>query len=266
MTRRTAILFVALASASCGEGSSAESGGSTSTAAETSTTANTTRSTTTTEGSTTSTTSAGESSSGTITEGSSSAVDESSSSETGIGDCHPLLVEVLYDAVEGDVDHQWVKLYNPCSGPIELSSYAIGYGGPDYVPDIPPPDGVKTLQGSIDAGGCWIVGGPDHDATNGDPMLEFAETFAPPLDLAIDVGAGVALFDVPAAMVDTSTVPIDAVVYGPNNDNGLIDDTGQPVAQPHVAGTIAGGSIRRTALAATWEAADVPTAGECPPF
>lgn len=270
MSRRTTIVSLALLLASCGDDPAADSGGS-STSADTSTGAPTTTSTnasTTTTASTGSSTDEGSSSAAdtsTTSESSSGSVD-GSSSDTGVGDCRPVLAEVLYDAQGGDDELQWVKLHNPCSAAIDLSGWSIGYGGPDYVPDIDPPFGVKTLQGSLAAGGCWIVGGPMHDAAqNGDPVLDFAEDFAPSLELPIDVGAGVALFDVPADMVDTSTVPSDAVVYGPNNDNGLIDATGS-VAQPHVAGSIAGGSIQRTALDATWSAADVPTPGACPSF
>lgn len=270
MSRRSTIVWLLLAS--CGDDPAADSGGSSGASADTSTGAPTTTSTSagsSTDGTSSSSadgSSSTDASTTTTSEGSASE-GESSSSDTGIGDCRPLLAEVLYDALDGDDELQWVKLYNPCSAAIDLSGWSIGYGGPDYVPDIDPPFGVKTLQGSLAAGGCWIVGGPMHDAAqNGDPVLDFAEDFAPSLEVPVDVGAGVALFDVPADMVDTRTVPSDAVVYGPNNDNGLVDATGQPVAQPHVAGSIAGGSIQRTALDATWSAADVPTPAACPSF
>jgi hypothetical protein len=57
-----------------------------------------------------------------------------------------------------------------------------------------------------------------------------------------------------------------AMWYGANNDNALVDETGAPVAVPHVAGSAAGGSIRRTGAAPTWEAAAVPTPNVCTPF
>jgi hypothetical protein len=199
-------------------------------------------------------------------EGTSSGSSSGSSDETGIGDCQPLLVEVLYDALEADDELQWVKLYNPCNAAIDLSSYSIGYGGLDYVPDIDPPFGVKTLVGSVAADGCYVVGGPTSAAGNGDPDFEYDEDFAPNLELGQRVGAGVALFDVAADAVDTSLVPIDAVIYGPNNDNGLIDASGAPAPAPNVGNSVAGGSIQRTDLAGNWITAELPTPGVCPPF
>jgi hypothetical protein len=80
------------------------------------------------------------------------------------------------------------------------------------------------------------------------------------------VGGGIALFDVAAAAVDADTVPIDAVVYGPNNDNGLIDDSGSPVPTPHVDNPPEGGSIRRADFRAAWETTDMPSPSMCPPF
>lgn len=182
-------------------------------------------------------------------------------SSTGAGACGVILVEAMVDAVGNDDMLQWVQLHNTCDVDVDLSSYSIGYGGPDYGPPR-----VKGLQGSIAAGQCYTVGGPTTSAANGDPEFEYADDFAPGLVLAGLVGAGIALFDVPAAMVDATTVPIDAVVYGPNNDDGLIDASGLPVAVPHTAAPSEGGSIQRTSLDPTWEVAIAPSPGDCPGF
>lgn len=185
---------------------------------------------------------------------------ESGSSETGIGDCHPLVVEVFYDAVGGDDGLQWVKLYNPCGAAIDLAGHVIGYGGFAYGPY----DTLGDPLGVIDAGVCYIAGGGTSKAGNGGPVLDFDVDFEPNLDTAEENGGAVALFDV--AVLEPTSVPIDAVVYGPNNANGLIDETGQPVAAPHVGNPASGGSIRRVDETATWEIAAVPTPNVCPPF
>ena len=193
--------------------------------------------------------------------GSSSSVAESESSggTTGPGECRLLLAEALYDAEAGDDQLQWVKLYNPCDMTFDLTMFSLGYGGADYTNTL-------QLELSVSAGGCFVVGGPMSSDANGNPNLQQLLDFAPDLDLATATGGGIALFDVPAASVEADTVPIDAVVYGPNNDNGLIGPDGMPVAAPHVGNAPAGGSIRRTDFDAVWETAAEPTPSECPPF
>lgn len=213
-----------------------------------------------------STTSSSGSSSGTDpgSTGTSSGSDSSSSS-TGLGDCHPLLAEALVDAEGGSNLLQWVKLYNPCGSEISLDGYTIGYGGEDYEGTVPPRN--KELSGPIGPGECYLVGGPNSSELNGAPAdYELADDFAPGLVSGVGVGAGLALFDAPPNEVDATTVPIDAVVYGPNNDNDLIDETGLPVAAPHSATPPIGGSVIRTSADATWTTAAVPTPNECPTF
>ncbi len=180
---------------------------------------------------------------------------------TGVADCMPLLVEVFYDAEGGDDMLQWVELYNPCTEAIDLSTWTIGYGGADYGPPR-----VKGLIGTVDPGECFVVGGPSADASNGQPIYQHADDFAPGLDLAQAAGGGVALFDLPEDEVDATSVPVDAVVYGANNDNGLIDATGRPVAAPHVGNPAPGGSIQRTSEEPEWIAAETPLPNDCPPF
>jgi hypothetical protein len=192
----------------------------------------------------------------------STSTDESgASTTTGVTDCGPLIVEVFYDADGADDMLQWVKIYNPCGEPIDLSTWTIGYGGEDYGPPR-----VKGLDGTLDPGGCWVVGGPTADASNGQPIYQYADDFAPGLDLAQEAGGGVALFDLPEADVDATSVPIDAVVYGSNNTHGLVDHTGRPVGEPHVGNPGPGGSIQRTSEDIAWIAAEVPLPNECPPF
>jgi hypothetical protein len=189
------------------------------------------------------------------------------SSETGLGDCIPLLVEAFYDAdAPSDDNLQWVKLYNPCAVDVDLSTWSLGYARGDLGDVDLYTAGVKGFVAppTLGAGDCFLVGGPTSEAANGDPDFEFPDDFMPGLFAPDTAGAGIALFDL--AVIDLLSVPRDAVVYGANNDNALVDETGAPVAVPHVAGSAAGGSIRRTGAAPTWEAAAVPTPNVCPPF
>lgn len=189
------------------------------------------------------------------------------STETGAGDCIPLLVEAFYDAdAPSDNELQWVKLYNPCDVDFDLSTWSVGYARGELGDPELYTAGTKAFidPPTLGAGDCFVFGGPTSDPLNGDPDYEYPEDFAPGLFAPDTAGAGVALFDV--AVIDVDSVPRDAVVYGANNDNGLVDESGQAVAVPHVAGSAVGGSIRRTSSASTWEAAASPTPNVCPPF
>ena len=198
---------------------------------------------------------------------------EESSSSTGPTDCRPLIVEVVANPLAGDDDlHQWVKLYNPCNAAIDFDAetWSLGWSGGPTEEGTYAFGGVD-LEGSIAAGGCYLVGGEMSVEANGNPVYDFDVDFAPSLRLAeapamTVPGVGLALFDVDENGVDANTIPIDAVVYGENNDNDLIDETGAPVAAPHVAVAPEGGSIQRTSVDATWETSTELAAGTCPPF
>ena len=200
--------------------------------------------------------------SGAGTTESSGPADSSSSSETGLPvECRLLLVEVLYDVDDLNDGFQWVKLYNRCDEPVDLDGYGLSYAGLDYGDP-----NLEQLTGTIDPFGCFVVGGPNSAPLNGEPDIELSDDFAPDLDIAEFAGSAVALFAVPAARITTETVPIDAVIYGPNNDNALVDATGTPPAAPHVGNAPINGSIQRTSADETWITAAVPTPNVCPPF
>jgi hypothetical protein len=83
---------------------------------------------------------------------------------------------------------------------------------------------------------------------------------APALASGAPTAAGVALFDVPAAMLAASTLPLDALVYGGPNTDGLVGPDGQPLMP--VAGTAAGASLERM-LPNQWVAQPAPTPNIC---
>lgn len=196
------------------------------------------------------------------TSGSSEGMSSSSEGGTTTGDpgeCHPILAEVLYDPMGGnDDDKQWVKLYNPCDAEIELSNaYVLAYGGDDYT------YGQYELTGSIDPGECRLVGGPDSNNDNANPVWGQNVDFMPDLQVSGQVADGVALFLGGAGDVMADTVPLDAVIYGGANESGLLDAEGG-MPEPHVGDAGSLDSIRRTGLAAEWEIAATPTPNECP--
>ena len=168
-----------------------------------------------------------------------------------------ILSEVFYDGTSSDDGFEWVELYNSGSQTIDLSVFSLGNGGTSYT------SSKVQLSGSIAPGATFVVGGPTSDGTNGNPTFDLVINFSPDFQNSGSVGDGVALFDVPAAAITTSTVPIDAVVYGPNNNSGLIDETGSANA-PEVGDAAGGSSIERVDLAGAWQIQSSPTPNSTP--
>jgi hypothetical protein len=163
-----------------------------------------------------------------------------------------VISEVLYDPSGSDDGAEWVELKNTSSTAIDLSTFSLGYGGNDYT------FGTVQLSGTIPAGGIFVVGGPTSDASNGNPLYDLLVDFTPDLQNSGTIGDGMALFDAPATDVTVDTVPIDAVVYGPNNDNALLDESGLP-NPPEVDDAPGGSSIERVDSAGNWQIQSVPT-------
>ena len=168
-----------------------------------------------------------------------------------------VITEVLYDPAAADDGFEWVELRNLGPTSVDLSGFSLGYGGADYTA------GTVTLSGVIPAGGIFVVGGPGSDGTNGEPAYDLVINFSPDIQNGGTVGDGIALFAGPASAITASTVPLDAVVYGPNNDSGLIDETGV-AGPPDVDDAPAGSSIERVTAAGDWQVQDVPTPNATP--
>lgn len=165
-----------------------------------------------------------------------------------------VMTEVFYNAVGADDQLEWVELHNTSGATIDLSGYSIGAGGSDYTYS------VYQLTGTIAPGGCRVVGGPVSSAANGAPLFGQATDFSPDIQNSGTVADGVALFGVPASAITPSTVPIDAVIYGVENGNGLLDETGLPGAVD-VENAPEGGSIERTASG--WRTRSAPDPNRC---
>ncbi|MCB1554771.1 MAG: lamin tail domain-containing protein [Xanthomonadales bacterium] len=151
-----------------------------------------------------------------------------------------IITEVFYDAPAGDDGLEWVELRNDGTTTIQLTGqYSLGWAGLDYT------FGLLDLQGSIAPGEVFVVGGPISNADNGMPVFQQTATFTPNMQNSGPEADGLALFNVPAASVTASTVPIDAVVYGPTNTNGLLGPDGTPLT-PQVGDAPSGSSIELT--------------------
>lgn len=169
-----------------------------------------------------------------------------------------LISEVFYDADSGDNGDEWVELYNDSNAPIDLSGYTLAAAGGDWT------NLEVGLTGTIQPGGCLVIGGPNGNPGNGNPTYHQEVNFSDRAQGGLQNGGGtadgVALFNLRPDMVHDDTTPIDAVIYGRSNDNDLIDETGQP-GEPDIASSPSGNSIERSATG--WATQPSPTPGDC---
>lgn len=165
-----------------------------------------------------------------------------------------VLTEVFYDKTGDDDGYEWVELFNGTSAPVNLSGWSLGLGGEDYTVTR------YQLQGTIPAGGCFVVGGPQASSDNGNPVFGQAQDFNPDIQNSGSTADGVALFNLQASAITAGSVPVDAVIYGGSNGNNLKDESGQ-VGEVDVGDADAGKSIIRTSTG--WEKSTTPTPGDC---
>ena len=162
-----------------------------------------------------------------------------------------ILTEVFYDRSGSDNGFEWIEIHNTGEFPVNLAAMSIGAGGGDYTNSTAP------LGGTIPAGATWVIGGPSTDATNGMPTYDLVVNFSPDLQNSGSDADGVALFGVPEGSITPATVPVDAVVYGPANNNNLIDETGA-ANLPEVGDAPAGSTIERINLEGDWQIQGTP--------
>jgi hypothetical protein len=166
-----------------------------------------------------------------------------------------LISEVYYDHPDQDSGYEWVKLYNGTTQHVILDGYSLGWGGTDYT------YGTLDISGVIPSGGCFVIGGPISESDNGAPILGQAIDLDPDMQNSGSKADGVALFDIPASQITTTTIPIDAVVYGGNNDSGLLGPDGGP-ASVHVGDVSASNSLVRETVE-DWTTSSSPNAVSC---
>jgi hypothetical protein len=139
-----------------------------------------------------------------------------------------IVLSEVHVGISGQANNkQWVELANTSDVPIDLSHFSLGAGTTDYMTTR------QQLHITVPAKGCVVVGGPELTSPSQPPYDE-AWDFDPSLGFGSGSGAnGIALFDVTADKIDATALPLDALVYGKDNNN-LIDATGNlaPVIAP----------------------------------
>jgi len=164
-----------------------------------------------------------------------------------------IITEVLYDVPGDDSGYEWVELFNGTTETVDLSGYSLANGGSTY-------GAAWALEGLLQPGQCAVVGGPLSEETNGFPVFDMELDFEPDIQNSGSKADAVALFAVPPGQVTDTTVPVDAVIYGGSNDNGLWDETGGP-GEVDVGDVSSGTSISR--IGEGWEATPDLTPNDC---
>ena len=187
-------------------------------------------------------------------------VGESSASATiTVSDTPPVglrISEVYYDHPGQDSGYEWVKIYNGTGAAVDLSGYTLGWGGQSWL------TGKIALEGEVQPGACFIVGGPISEAANGAPVIGQSLNFEPDLENSGEKADGIAIFAGTPATITGNTAPIDAVVYGGWNDSNLIGPDGNP-APVDAPDVFSGESLLRVSLG-SWEINASPNAVSCP--
>ena len=183
-----------------------------------------------------------------------------SSMSVAIGVTGLALAEILYDATSIDDGYEWVKLSNDTDVAIDLGAYSLGAGRTNYTYSM------AQLAGMIPAHGCFIVGGPTSAASNGSPVYSQSYNFSPDLPNGSSTSgqaSGYGLFDVPITKLVPASIPLDAVLCGLANPDGLVGPDGKPAATA-CSDVAAGHSVARTG-ATTW-VEQAPTPNNCTPI
>ncbi len=160
-----------------------------------------------------------------------------------------ILSEVYYDHPDNDSGYEWIEIYNGTGSAVDLSTYSLANAGNDYT------YGTYQLSGTLEVGGCFVIGGPQGTASYDQSM-----DFDPDIQNSGSTADAVALFNVTADQITNGTVPIDAVIYGGSNSNNLLDESGS-AGNVDVGDAPATNSIERTAEG--WRIQSTPTPNDC---
>ena len=119
--------------------------------------------------------------------------------------------EIFPNPTGTDAGYEWVELFNNGELAVNVSSWSIDTATSSWVPRYTLPD--STI---INPGAFLVIG---------DEFVSGADLSLPP---AISLGLGNASANGDAVrIVDNSSTPVDTVVYGDNNNDGFLDDTGE---------------------------------------
>lgn len=158
---------------------------------------------------------------------SSSAAFAGNSATTQTTSSHLLISEVFYNPTSGDYQEEWIEIYNPTSGEIDLSSYKVG--------DAETPSKAEGMYqfpaGAKIKAGCKIVVAVEANAFfnlyNKKPNFELPET-DPEVPNMIKYriwgkgGINLANTGDEVLLLDESDNPVDVVVYEKGTYPGVI--------------------------------------------
>jgi hypothetical protein len=152
------------------------------------------------------------------------------------------ITEIYYSAPGNDGSLQWVEITNRGDTFVDLANYAIGSGSDDYTAT------TMQLSGILAPGGCYVT------------TAAFAPAIAAP---PVAPSTGVGLFFAQAADIDGQSLPIDAVVFGSANAQGLLGPDGATVTALS-AETVEGESlIRVSESSSAFQIETSPSPGQC---
>jgi len=127
------------------------------------------------------------------------------------------LSEVMFDPVGFDREWQWIELYNPTDLEIPLVPYAVGVGVQHWR------QSAFQLQGVVEPGGCFVVGGPQRGDGNGSPVYDLEHRISPTMATNTLATNAVGLFYKgywTIQQCDLTLEPLDAVLFGYTNSTG----------------------------------------------
>jgi hypothetical protein len=153
---------------------------------------------------------------------------------------------------------QWFKLRNDSPVSIDLAGYSFGAGRDSLAATR------VQLAGVMAPWSCVLVGGPQAGPGNGNPLYTTPMDIDPDLPAEVDPSgqaAGFALFDSPAARVDGSSLPLDAVASGGHNSANLVGPAGEAMV-PACDEPPPGHSLQRTG-SQSWRSQPVPDPNTC---
>lgn len=137
-----------------------------------------------------------------------------------------VLNEAMVNPDGADEGGEWVELFNPSSAPVSVAGWGLA--------SVTKPDDEGRIDVSfpggaeVPAGGFLVIGGA---------LVPEAEVLA-----ALSLGNGT---DGDALVLyDCAGQRVDGVVYGANNDDGVLDDTGV-ASEPYVTSTSSAISLAR---------------------
>ena len=152
--------------------------------------------------------------------------------------------EFVYDPDGSDTGLEWVELFHAGTAPVDLSGWSIQKATSSFSTAFTFPDGVVVQPGD---------------------RLLVGESLVPGIDFEASLGMGNASSSADGVrLVDCAGFPADTVIYGDDNPDGLLDDSGQPaVSLAPSAGS--GESLQRVSDGYDTDASAVDFAAQAAP-